>query len=189
MWKERAESAERRVKVFERFTAKLRGIREAAAAADQRAEEEEEEEEGEGCNHDECNEEDGVSDGSASPNKRVRFLEGRRTKDWIGSDDSGKTEDAGVVTARIRKCLHGGQQQPQPQQTQAQDQGQVASPGNTMDGVMEHLHTRKYHNSNYNGHEISVLGRPARMEDGMMGLGAEEIWMAAEEFLDLDRMS
>lgn len=35
-WKERAEAAERRVKVFERFTARLRGIREAAAAADER---------------------------------------------------------------------------------------------------------------------------------------------------------
>lgn len=165
MWKERAEAAERRVKVFERFTAKLKGIREAAAAADQREEEEEEDL----CDHEDCNEENS-SDGSASPNQRVRFLEGRRTKDWVGSDDSGRTEDAGVVTARIRKCLHGSQQQ-----QAARDQSQAPS----VDGVMEHLHGQDYHSNNSNG------GRGSRN----IHLGADEIWMAAQELLDMDGMS
>lgn len=104
MWKERAEAAERRLKVFERFTARLKGIREAAAAADQRSVAD-----GENDLFD-PDDDDGAccSDGNVSPdNQRVRFMEGRRTKDF-GSDDSGRTEDAGVVTARIRKCLHGG---------------------------------------------------------------------------------
>lgn len=104
MWKERAEAAERRLKVFERFTSRLKGIREAAAAADQRSVMDEDltdPEDASDCG--ECRPE-----GNSSPdNQRVRFLEGRRTKAF-GSDDSGKTEDAGVVQARIRKCLHGG---------------------------------------------------------------------------------
>lgn len=104
MWKERAEAAERRLKVFERFTARLKGIREAAAAADQRSVADGEDD------LSDPDDDDGAccSDGNVSPdNQRVRFVEGRRTKDF-GSDDSGRTEDAGVVTARIRKCLHGG---------------------------------------------------------------------------------
>ena len=37
MWKDRAQAAERRVQVFERFTTKLKGIREAAEVADGQA--------------------------------------------------------------------------------------------------------------------------------------------------------
>ncbi|KAF5023194.1 hypothetical protein F66182_4748 [Fusarium sp. NRRL 66182] len=91
MWRERAESAERRIKVFERFTARLKGIREAIPNADQ----------------------DDVDKGSKLSHHTGRtetngqqentFLESTVGYD---SDTSGKTEDASVVQARIRKCLH-----------------------------------------------------------------------------------
>lgn len=81
-WRERAEAAERRVKVFERFTARLRGIREAAAAADQHEGREFEEEQ-------------------ISPSEHVIRPPQER------SDDSRNTEEPGVVNERIRQALQG----------------------------------------------------------------------------------
>ncbi|KAG5802992.1 hypothetical protein H9Q74_012490 [Fusarium xylarioides] len=88
-WRERAESAERRIKVFERFTARLKGIREAV----------------------------GVDARNADPDFTAKYLKeganGQKENTFLEkamgyeSDSSGKTEDAGVVQARIRRCLHG----------------------------------------------------------------------------------
>ncbi|KAF4336456.1 Rho-GTPase-activating 6 [Fusarium beomiforme] len=90
MWRERAESAERRIKVFERFTARLKGIRQAVDV-------------------DERNADQDVSvakylDEGADEHKENAFLE--HTMGYE-SESSGRTEDAGVVKARIRRCLHG----------------------------------------------------------------------------------
>ncbi|KAF5604510.1 Rho-GTPase-activating 6 [Fusarium subglutinans] len=88
-WRERAESAERRIKVFERFTARLKGIREAA----------------------------GVDPRDVDTDLTAKYLEegvsGQKENTFLEkamgyeSDSSGRTEDAGVVKARIRRCLHG----------------------------------------------------------------------------------
>ncbi|KAF9768521.1 hypothetical protein IL306_014198 [Fusarium sp. DS 682] len=89
MWRERAESAERRIKVFERFTARLKGIREAVDVDKRNADT------------------DPVAkylDEGAYEQKENTFLE--HTMGYE-SDSSGRTEDAGVVKARIRRCLHG----------------------------------------------------------------------------------
>ncbi|EEU41381.1 uncharacterized protein NECHADRAFT_46451 [Fusarium vanettenii 77-13-4] len=88
MWKERAEAAERRIKVFERFTARLRGIQEAATVIEP---------------HDLS---DDAIDTDHEDESREGQTLGRRTTRYE-SDGSRRTEDAGVVTARIRKCLHG----------------------------------------------------------------------------------
>ncbi|KAF4451470.1 putative Rho-GTPase-activating protein 6 [Fusarium austroafricanum] len=93
MWRERAESAERRIKVFERFTARLKGIREAAAVAG-----------------DETLDTDNIimaecfDEAGADGQKENTLIEGALGYE---SDSSGRTEDAGVVKARIRRCLHG----------------------------------------------------------------------------------
>lgn len=108
MWRERAEAAERRVQVFEKFTAKLRGIREAAAVA------EKQETQMTQCqarpdSQSSCEEDS--NDENISPAQHIRFVQGNRVEnsnETCGSGGSGHTEDAGVVTARIRKCLHGG---------------------------------------------------------------------------------
>ncbi|KAL2203193.1 hypothetical protein CC79DRAFT_1401439 [Sarocladium strictum] len=108
MWRERAEAAERRVQVFEKFTAKLRGIREAAAVAEQQ------ETKASQCqtspdSRSSCEEDS--NDKNISPAQHIRFVQGSRVEnsnETCGSGGSGHTEDAGVVTARIRKCLHGG---------------------------------------------------------------------------------
>ncbi|KAF5632576.1 Rho-GTPase-activating 6 [Fusarium tjaetaba] len=88
-WKERAKSAERRIKVFERFTARLKGIREAV----------------------------GVHTRNVDPDLAAKYLEEAANEQkentflekamGYESDSSGRTEDAGVVQARIRRCLHG----------------------------------------------------------------------------------
>lgn len=88
MWKERAEAAERRIKVFERFTARLRGIQEAVTVTEP---------------HDLSD--DAFDTGHEDESREGQTL-GRRTMGYE-SDGSRRTEDAGVVTARIRKCLHG----------------------------------------------------------------------------------
>lgn len=97
MWKDRAEAAERRVQVFERFTARLKGIREAAVTADDKT------------SVQDGSEDSFKSDDGISPNQQVRFVEGKVSDRRTDSVDSGHTEDAGVVTARIRRCLHGSQ--------------------------------------------------------------------------------
>jgi hypothetical protein len=89
MWKERAESAERRIKVFERFIARLKGIQVAKGAADGQ-----------------------VATGQTlvgpeylkhAEKDNAAFLE---NGDRYESDSSGE-EDAGIVTARIQRCLDG----------------------------------------------------------------------------------
>lgn len=87
-WRERAESAERRIKVFERFTARLKGIREAVGVDTRNADTDTAK----------------YLDGDASGQKENTFLENTMGYE---SDSSGRTEDAGVVKARIRRCLHG----------------------------------------------------------------------------------
>ncbi|KAF4493458.1 Rho-GTPase-activating 6 [Fusarium agapanthi] len=88
-WRERAESAERRIKVFERFTARLKGIREAVGV-------------------DPRNVDTGLTakylEEGVNGQKEITFLEKAMGYE---SDSSGRTEDAGVVKARIRRCLHG----------------------------------------------------------------------------------
>ncbi|KAM0293243.1 hypothetical protein ACHAO9_001964 [Fusarium lateritium] len=94
MWRERAESAERRIKVFERFTSRLNGIREASALS-----------------------KDAVDPGDklTDPEYFGQDAEKKEQKENVFGDDaagyesdsSGRTEDAGLVTARIRRCLHG----------------------------------------------------------------------------------
>lgn len=110
MWKERAEAAKRRVKVFERFTARLRGIREAAVLADRQGGKLDQG--SELTSHDRVNEDKDVGQGNTgrdqpAKTQGIRRLVGRSTE-GDKSDDSGRTEDAGVVQARIRRCLHGG---------------------------------------------------------------------------------
>ncbi|SCV53891.1 uncharacterized protein FFB14_13366 [Fusarium fujikuroi] len=86
-WRERAESAERRIKVFERFTARLKGIREAVGVDTRNAD------------TDTAKYLDGGANG-----QKENTLENTMGYE---SDSSGRTEDAGVVKARIRRCLHG----------------------------------------------------------------------------------
>ncbi|KAF4970833.1 hypothetical protein FSARC_2199 [Fusarium sarcochroum] len=92
-WRERAESAERRIKVFERFTARLKGIREATAIADQND-----------VSQGDKRQENRKGRTESDEHKGDAFLESAA---GYGSDSSGRTEDAGVVAARIRRCLHG----------------------------------------------------------------------------------
>ncbi|KAF5628737.1 Rho-GTPase-activating 6 [Fusarium sp. NRRL 25303] len=88
-WRERAESAERRIKVFERFTARLKGIREAVGVDPRNADPDLTAK---------------YLDGGANEQKENTFLENTMGYE---SDSSGRTEDASVVKARIRRCLHG----------------------------------------------------------------------------------
>lgn len=110
MWKERAESAEKRVKVFERFTTRLRTIRDALFHERQRRTDEYVPSTPTPTRHSAS--EDGDEARTADDKDSGRpGLTGRRaasgpTTGGERSDDSGKTEDAGVVAARIRKCLH-----------------------------------------------------------------------------------
>ncbi|KAF5644535.1 Rho-GTPase-activating 6 [Fusarium sp. NRRL 52700] len=88
-WRERAESAERRIQVFERFTARLKGIREAVGVDTRNAD---------------TDLATKYLDEGANGQKENTFLEKAMGYE---SDSSGRTEDAGVVKARIRRCLHG----------------------------------------------------------------------------------
>ena len=99
MWRDRAEAAERRVKVFERFTARLKGIRGAAASAEEQAQ----------YIVQDDSEGSIASEEETSQNHQVRSVKGKVADRRTQSGDSGHTEDAGVVTARIRRCLHGSQ--------------------------------------------------------------------------------
>ncbi|KAK0385291.1 hypothetical protein NLU13_7767 [Sarocladium strictum] len=108
MWKERAEAAERRVQVFEKFTAKLRGIREASAVA-KRQEGEVVHRQSSIGGSSRCS--DGSNDENVSPSQHMELRKGKRavrSTETCGSGGSGQTEEAGVVTARIRRCLHDG---------------------------------------------------------------------------------
>ncbi|CAF3641257.1 unnamed protein product [Fusarium graminearum] len=89
MWKERAESAERRIKVFERFIARLKGIQVAGETADGKVTA------GKMIAGSEClqNAEQG----------NTAFLE---NANGYESDSSG-AEDARVVSARMQSCLDG----------------------------------------------------------------------------------
>ncbi|KAM0421554.1 hypothetical protein ACHAPT_010728 [Fusarium lateritium] len=138
MWKERAEAAERRIKVFERFTARLRGIQEAATVAEQHE-----------LSDDAFDtvQEDESREGQSLPRRNTLRYE---------SDGSRRTEDASVVTARIRKCLHG------PGKTD----GAPDSPPSASEA------RRAQNASNRAAKDISQ--------------SAVEIWMAAQELLHLE---
>ncbi|KAK7209532.1 hypothetical protein V2G26_016710 [Clonostachys chloroleuca] len=160
MWKERAEAAERRVKVFEKFTSKLKGIRQAAAAADEKTYQ------GEQLDEDVFSDrEDSNDNGKTDRDQHVRFLEGYQVKDREGSDDSGRTEDAGVVTARIRRCLHGGQESL-----------------HTHDGTVDQVYSTVGGKST----DKAVSPTRTRLAKRDMRLEALDIWMAAQEFLELE---
>lgn len=106
MWRERAEAAERRVKVFEKFTARLRGIREAAMAADTQSRiQTPPRRRKAGSSRETSICDDVVSPNQHGPGTRQCTVTGSAEGEM--SDCSGATEDAGTVTARIRKCLHG----------------------------------------------------------------------------------
>ncbi|KFA46978.1 hypothetical protein S40293_09788 [Stachybotrys chartarum IBT 40293] len=152
IWRDRAEAAERRVKVFERFTARLRGIREAAAAADQ---ESARTQEGNDWLNQQSDRGDETDPGRAHKNKHVK---GRVAKQI--SEDSRRTEDAGVVTARIRKCLHDNAGQVDGQADERESLESIAGP-------------------NHPDNQWRCVG-----ED--VSQSALEIWMAAQELLDLD---
>ena len=153
MWKERAEAAERRVKVFEKFTGRLKGIREAAAVADQRMSTLASDYEPSSENQ------SGKSDSPDGNHRHV--VKGRRV---LGrstvvdtSEDSGKTEDAGVVSARIRKCLHG------------------KSAHDTLDGALGSFNgtpEKATNLQNENGNSFSTC--------------AADFWQAAEELLQME---
>jgi hypothetical protein len=137
MWKERAEAAERRVKVFEKFTANLRGIREAAAVAD-------EGDPSQGISDNSLDEtqrensassKDALSPGQHMEGKNERRLVGHTTRADTTTDDSGNTEDIGTVTARIRRCLHSNRG---PAERDSSDTGSVINVGKApadLDGV------------------------------------------------------
>jgi len=85
MWKERAESAERRIKVFERFTARLKGIRTAGGTAQG----------AQGTTGPDCHELD------MEKGQNEACLEN------IAGYESDSSEDARIVSARIQNCLDG----------------------------------------------------------------------------------
>lgn len=95
MWKERAEAAERRIQVFEKFTARLRGIRESADVID----------------HQVPTQVSTMSNILEKDHELQLLVPVTHsvavTKGGYESDHSGRTEEAGAVIARIRKCLHG----------------------------------------------------------------------------------
>jgi hypothetical protein len=155
MWRERAEAAERRVKVFERFTARLRGIREAAAAADVGGPDETAT--GGWLERHAPQDEPG-----SHPHQHLKAKSRGLAKSGSGddmSDDSGRTEDAGIVTARIRKCLHGGPGKGDDSPSSSGDDDVVG-----LDGA------------------ASLRG--ARSRD--ISRSAVEIWIAAQELLYMD---
>ena len=150
MWKERAEAAERRVRVFKRFTAKLKGIREAAVVADEKQSRNREPEERDSESGDLY---EGYDDANAA--HQVRFVKGQLSDKRASSEDSGHTEDAGVVTARIRKCLHGGH---------------AAADGAFSDEALDAL-----------GLDSPTLSEADRR---MISPDAHELWRAAQELLE-----
>ncbi|KAJ3520010.1 hypothetical protein NM208_g13900 [Fusarium decemcellulare] len=152
MWKDRAEAAERRIKVFERFTARLRGIREAAVVADRQDLDEEAYE---------LLHQDELEQHKTGPSDRKggSGLLGSTTVGYE-SDTSGRTEDAGVVTARIRKCLHGA--------------GKTDGPPDSPPLAFSQ-EARRAQNA-------GLDEKPARD----ISQSAVEIWMAAQELLHLD---
>lgn len=143
MWKDRAEAAERRVKVFERFTARLRGIREAVTEADGH--------DGDDTAHDDH------EHGSKGTFAGKNLYGGRKVSD-TQSDSSRRTEDAGVVTARIRTCLHGGGD----------------GPGDVSPASWRHSSDKDARTG---------LESKAQVD---FSQGALEIWMAAQELLELE---
>ncbi|PHH73841.1 hypothetical protein CDD82_5246 [Ophiocordyceps australis] len=97
MWRERAVTAERRVKVFERFTERLRGIRDAIFRQPDSPEQNEYlKKQGRGPR------------GAAQEDEEDGFEARKKSNrgEVAASEDSGEAQDAGIVAARIRKCLH-----------------------------------------------------------------------------------
>ncbi|KAM4065808.1 rhoGAP domain-containing protein [Hirsutella rhossiliensis] len=149
-WRERAEAAEKRIQVFERFTSRLRGIKASMSMAQQRPA---------GNNEDGDN---GKQQEDGPLHKALPKNLDKKPKSE-GSDDSGKTEDDGVVSARIRRCLHGHSSL-----AAAHDEGLDGSrPG--VSGVDGALSPVKEHHQ-------------ALFMDG----GADDVWAAAEELLRME---
>ncbi|PNY29307.1 Rho-GTPase-activating protein 6 [Tolypocladium capitatum] len=170
MWKERAESAEKRVKVFERFTTRLRTIRDNIFQERQRR-----------------TDEDASSTPTPTPTRRSASddgdgartaddedsggpgLEGRRAASAQAtggerSDDGTRTEDAGVVAARLRKCLHGELQ------TATAHEGTLDSPPAVLSSIMGGDGA-----SSPRGYEgMDIMG------------GAEKVWAVAVELLRME---
>lgn len=165
MWKERATTAEKRIQVFEQFTAKLRGIRDGqvSVSSGRRS--------GHTSRFGSKAHDDDADDASSIP--RVRFVNGTcstgRSTEAARSDDSGKTEDGGIVMARIRNCLHG------------------PSPG-LRD---EALDTSRYRHPRLTLGKLDGLDgvASASSDEEFMSefsLGAMEMWIAAQELLRME---
>ncbi|KAI9149593.1 putative Rho-GTPase-activating protein 6 [Paramyrothecium foliicola] len=158
MWKERAESAERRVKVFERFTARLRGIREAAIAAEPGSTNM--------ADEDWLRRHGSKDNDVVGPHQHVKgesriVAKGSHGQDM--SDDTGRTEDAGVITARIRKCLHDG-----PGKGDEDDLRDDASSSSDAGQGLDGTRSPKV----FNSRDVSQ--------------SAVEMWVSAQELLRLD---
>ncbi|KAI5461723.1 hypothetical protein BGZ63DRAFT_355791 [Mariannaea sp. PMI_226] len=148
MWKERAEAAERRIKVFERFTARLRGIKDAVTAE----------------GHDSKSSTPGSDRLSHQDRPAATTRDktaSRRSDQSHRSESSRRTEDAGVITARIRRCLHGGR-----------EDGPADSPPSYAQDL--------FGKEDFFGCE-NVGGSQDLSES------AVEFWMAAQELLKLER--
>ncbi|KOS17212.1 hypothetical protein ESCO_005875 [Escovopsis weberi] len=102
--KEKAEATEKKMRLFERFTAKLRGIRDSIMTDSSRQSSinRPPEQVADGDRH-----VGGHRGADVQFLQRVRFAEGLGVgADGRDSDDSGMMADEAVVPARIRNCLH-----------------------------------------------------------------------------------
>ncbi|UNI19473.1 hypothetical protein JDV02_005655 [Purpureocillium takamizusanense] len=159
MWKERAESAEKRVKVFEKFTVKLRDIRDTLFA-ERRTEGARGARGQPGPVTDDAADKLKTSVDGRDPDATV-MAERSGSRGARASEDSGDAADVGVVSARIRKCLHG------------------PSPGAVHDGTVDDSTPAQ-----------SVVTRDGtwspqgRCEAGVEGAAAQML-LLAEELLDM----
>lgn len=151
MWRERAEAAESRVQVFERFTVRLRGIKAAMSTAQQRLSGRDGD--GHDGKHDGALSQPILDQGQASGAKEDGPLQGA------------SPEDAGVVSARMRRCLHG----------HSSAAAAAAAHGDGLDAGGPGV-------SGVDG--ASCPGGEHRCMDA----GAAEVWAAAEELLRLEEL-
>ena len=112
MWKERAEAAEKRLEVLDRLSTRLKTIKGTLSQKDNGRTDEDVPSTPEPAPTQRSRSSDGNKDRTpADKDSAQRGLTGQRKASGptIGgnwSDESGETEDAGVVAASIRKCLH-----------------------------------------------------------------------------------
>ena len=156
MWKERAEVAERRVKVFKKLTVRTKDIQEAAEIANQQR----------GSPQENPNNEldlGKISDRSTDVGSGEQHGSDKRTV----SEGSRGTEDVETAAIRIRECLEG-----------SQDTSATAA---TQDEMARY----SYPDTNAGGSDgesrLSGSGREA-----ISSMGATEIWMAAQDLLRLE---